>query len=86
MFAEKVESIQEEPTDTITNLINENCVRMLPELGIETVIVPRVKFGGDYVTGSKVRKLAETCDPSIADLVPETTADVIFCQSINAIS
>ncbi len=76
----------EEPTDTITNLINENCVRMLPELGIETVIVPRVKFGGDYVTGSKVRKLAETCDPSIADLVPETTADVIFCQSINAIS
>ena len=44
------------------------------------------RTGGDYVTGSKVRKLAETCDPSIADLVPETTADVIFCQSINAIS
>ena len=75
----------EEPADPITSWINEKSVEILPQFGMQAVIVPRTRFDGDYVSGSRVRSLAEKADPAVRNLVPDTTADLIFCTEINAI-
>lgn len=75
----------EEPQDHITEMINQKSDEILPQFGIQTVIVPRVTFEGEYISGSRVRDLAEKADLSIRNLVPDTTADMIFCTSLNVL-
>ncbi|MBQ3579242.1 MAG: hypothetical protein II974_11340, partial [Firmicutes bacterium] len=58
------------------------CPQILPEYGIETVIVPRFEHDGRQISGSAVRKMAESNDPAIYQLVPKATADIIFCLPV----
>ncbi|MBQ4181611.1 MAG: hypothetical protein II617_04580 [Firmicutes bacterium] len=72
----------EEPDDPTTAEINRACPQILPEYGIETVIVPRFEHDGRQISGSAVRKMAESNDPAIYQLVPKATADIIFCLPV----
>lgn len=76
--------VGDEPGDPISNEINKASKRILPRYGIETVVVKRKEDAGGVITGTRVRKLAEQNNPEFADLVPEVTADIIRCASINA--
>ena len=70
----------EEPLDTVTGQINLASAELLPEYGIRTVIIPRAAAGGDLISGSRVRELAERNDPALRELVPPAAAALIFCD------
>ncbi|MBQ6223148.1 MAG: hypothetical protein IJJ44_11100 [Solobacterium sp.] len=75
--------IGEEPNDPITNEINRACLEILPEYGIETVILTRKTDGGQPLTGSYIREIASGDEELLRRCVPETTADIILCKTIN---
>lgn len=67
----------EEPYDAVTRQYNETMRRILPEYGIEFVVIPRKTdtHGGEMaISASRVRELLEKRDfEAIKPLVPETT-------------
>ena len=75
--------IGEEPADPVTNEINLASERLLPQNGMQYVILKRREKDGEIITGSRVRALAAADDPMLDNYVPETTADIIRCEKIN---
>lgn len=64
----------EEPFDNITHQYNDTMKRILPQHGIDFVVIPRKEEGGTPISASRVRKLLEEKNfAEIAKIVPETT-------------
>lgn len=64
----------EEPLDNVTKQYNDAMQRILPQYGVEFVVIPRKESGEEVISASRVRKLLETQNfDEIAKLVPPTT-------------
>ena len=73
--------VGQEIHDPVSEEINKACLEILPQHGIETVVLDRFSIDGTVVTGSLVRGLAEDDSPMLDTYVPETTADIIRCKA-----
>lgn len=63
----------EEPLDAVTNQYNLSMKKILPQYGIEAVIIPRKTVGGKVVSASRVRKCSGRKDIDILESqLPET--------------
>lgn len=65
----------EEPLDPTTNRYNQAMKRILPQYGVEFCEIPRICFGEDVISASRVRRLLRekgVCK-EVLSLVPETT-------------
>lgn len=68
----------EEPLDAVTNQYNLSMKKILPQYGIEAVIVPRKTVEGDVVSASTVRKYIGREDiGALERLLPETTRKML---------
>ena len=64
----------EEPLDRVTLQYNDSMKKILPEYGIEFVVIPRKESGGQVISASRVRKLLEEQSfKEIKKIVPKTT-------------
>ena len=64
----------EEPLDKVTLQYNDAMKRILPEYGIEFIVIPRKESGGAVISASRVRALLEKQDlKAIKKIVPKTT-------------
>ena len=65
----------QEPLDPTTNRYNQAMKRILPQYGVEFCEIPRICFGEDVISASRVRRLLRekgVCE-EVLSLVPETT-------------
>jgi [citrate (pro-3S)-lyase] ligase len=68
----------EEPLDNITRQYNATMQRLLPENGIEFVVIPRKEIKGAPISASRVRALLRQQKfEAIEKLVPQTTLDYL---------
>lgn len=67
--------VGEEPTCNVTRQYNETMTRMLPPMGVEMHVIPRVRAtGGEIISASVIRKSMRECDlTTIKAMVPPTT-------------
>lgn len=73
-FNIKKRFIGEEPFDMVTRKYNENLKYILPRYGVEVIEIPRKSVGGQVISASSVRKMAEADDlDGVAEMVPEAT-------------
>jgi [citrate (pro-3S)-lyase] ligase len=64
----------EEPLDNVTRQYNDTMKRILPQHGIEFVVIPRKEADGAPISASRVRALLKDKNfAEIAKIVPETT-------------
>lgn len=78
-FDIKTRFVGEEPLDIVTRNYNESMKRILPQHGIELVIIPRKEMGESVISASRVRKLLESKNfEEIKELVPETTYNFLL--------
>ncbi|MBO6304229.1 MAG: adenylyltransferase/cytidyltransferase family protein [Selenomonadaceae bacterium] len=64
----------EEPFDNVTRQYNESMARLLPQYGIKFFEIPRMKFKGEPVSASEVRRLAKAKEfEKLKKLVPPQT-------------
>lgn len=70
--------VGEEPLCNVTRQYNNTMRRILPEYGIDLVIIPRKEMGGEPISASRVRALLdEKRFDEISVIVPETTLDYL---------
>jgi citrate lyase synthetase len=63
-----------EPKCNITRQYNEKMAELLPTLGVEVEIIPRISRDGAVISASAVRRLLKDGDfDGIASIVPPTT-------------
>ena len=68
----------EEPLDEVTNLYNDSMKKVLPQYGIEAVIIPRKICNGSVISASTVRKVLAVGNLSeLNQLLPQTTMAVL---------
>lgn len=68
----------EEPLDEVTNLYNYSMKKVLPQYGIEAVVIPRKTCSGNVISASTVRRfLIEGRLSELNLLLPETTMEVL---------
>ena len=68
-----------EPISTGTRLYNEAMKARLPEYGIEVIEIPRLESGGEAISASRVRVLAQGGDTAALEaLLPESTLNHIL--------
>ncbi len=78
-FDIKTRFVGEEPLDIVTRNYNESMKRILPQHGIELVVIPRKEMGESVISASRVRKLLESKNfEEIKELVPETTYNFLL--------
>ncbi|MCI9079902.1 MAG: adenylyltransferase/cytidyltransferase family protein [Lachnospiraceae bacterium] len=66
--------VGEEPYDKVTAQYNNDMKVLLKETGITVIEIPRKRFGSDFISATKVRKLIEKKDYiSLKNYLPETT-------------
>ncbi len=64
----------EEPLDKVTLQYNDSMKKILPEYGIEFIVIPRKESDGQVISASRVRKLLEEQRfKEIKKIVPKTT-------------
>lgn len=64
----------EEPNSVVTGIYNETMMKLLPENGIECIILPRKENKNEVISASTVRKFIHDGDfASLSDFVPATT-------------
>jgi [citrate (pro-3S)-lyase] ligase len=68
----------EEPLDNVTRQYNDAMKRILPQHGIEFVVIPRKEFEDEPISASRVRALLKEKNfDEIAKIVPETTLEYL---------
>ncbi len=68
----------EEPLDAVTNQYNLSMKKILPQYGIEAVVIPRKTVKGEVVSASTVRKCLGKEEVEALDrLLPETTRKML---------
>lgn len=68
-----------EPYCNVTNTYNETMKKILPQYGIEVVIVPRKELDGKAISASTVREMIKADDiEKLKELVPQTTYDFLI--------
>lgn len=78
--------VGEEPLCPVTKTYNETMKEMLPCCNVEVIEVPRVAFGGDITSASRVRRLIkEEKMLSVRDLVPKTTYEFLVSEEAEEI-
>ena len=66
--------VGEEPTCEVTRTYNETMKEIMPYYNVEVIEVPRISYGGDITSASKVRQLIkEEKFLGVKKMVPETT-------------
>ena len=69
-----VRYVGEEPYCGVTSEYNSALAQILPALGIEVKIIPRLATGGEIISASKVREMIRAEDwEAIACMVPDAT-------------
>lgn len=64
----------EEPFDKVTRQYNESMARILPQYGVKFVEIPRMKYKGNPISASEVRRLVEVKEfDKVKELVPPLT-------------
>jgi [citrate (pro-3S)-lyase] ligase len=64
----------EEPLDKVTLQYNEAMKKLLPRFGVDFEVIPRMEFGGQAISASRVRKLlSERKFDEIKEIVPIST-------------
>ncbi len=77
--------VGEEPFDLVTKAYNDCMLEILPEYGIEVVVIPRKEIEGEVISASRVRELLKNNDmKKIETFVPETTYAYLAGQSPSA--
>ena len=70
--------VGEEPLDKVTNQYNETMQRILPDWGVDVIVIPRRQEGGEVISASKVRRHYREADwDAVAKLVPESTLNYL---------
>lgn len=70
--------VGEEPLDIVTNMYNRQMKDILPQYGIEVIIIKRKEKGDMVISASRVRAhLKEKEFEKISELVPETTLEYL---------
>jgi [citrate (pro-3S)-lyase] ligase len=68
----------EEPLDNVTRQYNDAMKRILPQHGIDFVVIPRKEADGSPISASRARALLEEKNfDEIAKIVPETTFEYL---------
>jgi len=66
--------VGEETRDEVTKIYNDSMKKLLPEVGIEVIEVPRLRIKNEEVTASNVRKLLRKGSmAAVKELVPKVT-------------
>ncbi len=75
----RVRFFGEEPFDTVTNQYNISAQKVLPQYGVEAVIIPRKMVHGKVVSASVVRKCldARVDVDELEELLPDTTREML---------
>lgn len=74
MLKIKKRFVGEEPLDMVTRQYNEAMERILPEWGIELIVIPRKTANKQIISASLVRELMKKGDrEGVRNLVPEST-------------
>ena len=77
----------EEPSCQVTSQYNASLAKLLPELGINVEIIPRLQQNGLAISASRVRKLlSEKNFIDLSPLVPKSTFDYLFANQASLIS
>lgn len=70
--------VGEEPFDEVTNRYNTAMKKVLPQFGIETIVIPRKKSNSKIISASLVRKcLKEKTFRNLKELLPDTTRKIL---------
>lgn len=70
--------VGEEPTCLITNAYNDSMRFLLPSMGVDLHIIPRIEKGGIPISASEIRKALKNGDyQRIRELTPPTTYDYL---------
>ena len=68
----------EEPYCQVTSAYNAAMVEILPPLGVEVRVIPRLTVGGEIISASKVRDMIRTGDwQGISAMVPASTYEYL---------
>lgn len=71
--------VGEEPYCPVTSTYNEHMKRILPQYGIELIVIPRLNRGEEAISASTVRELIRQDRLAAArDLLPSTTYDFLI--------
>ena len=66
--------VGEEPYCGVTDRYNEALREILPPLGVQVKIIPRLATDGDVISASKVREMIRSGDwPGVSRMVPDST-------------
>ncbi|WP_315069427.1 [citrate (pro-3S)-lyase] ligase [uncultured Clostridium sp.] len=78
--------VGEEPTCVITRTYNETMKEIMPSRNVEVIEVPRVAYGGEITSASKVRQLIkEEKFLGVKKMVPETTYKFLMSEEAKEI-
>lgn len=74
----KYRFVGEEPFDEVTNRYNMAMKKVLPQYGIDIIIIPRKESNGKVISATAVRKcLKEKNFNSLKELLPDTTRKIL---------
>ena len=80
-FGINVRFVGEEPFDKVTRQYNYDMKIILEETGIDVIEIPRKKFGNEFISATKVRKLLKEKDyNSLKNYLPETTISKLILK------
>lgn len=80
-FGISVRFVGEEPFDKVTGQYNYDMKIILKETEIDVIEIPRKKFGNEFISATKVRRLLKEKDyNSLKNYLPETTIQKLVLE------